>query len=70
MSETKHLKPLFEDEADYARFTQRHNRAQVSKKDIRKARGKLYLGIDAGSTTTKAALIDEDRNLLFQHYMI
>jgi len=69
MSETKHLKPLFEDEADYARFTQRHNRAQVSKKDIRKARGKLYLGIDAGSTTTKAALIDEDRNLLFQHYM-
>lgn len=68
MSETRHLEPLFKNEADYAAFTQRHNKAQVIKKDISKAKGKLYLGIDAGSTTTKAALIDEDRNLLFQFY--
>lgn len=69
MAETNHLEPLFRDESDYRTFRQRHDRDRVTRKDIRKARGRLYLGIDAGSTTTKAALIDEDRNLLFEHYM-
>ena len=39
----------------------RHNQDKIRRKDIKKVKGKTYLGIDAGSTTTKATLIDEDR---------
>ena len=37
-------------------------------KDIGSHRGKAFLGIDAGSTTTKAILIDEDNNILYSYY--
>lgn len=66
--ETKHIEPLFADQYDYFNFKARHNRAKIKRKALEKAKGKLYLGIDAGSTTTKAALIDEDNNLLFDFY--
>ena len=68
MSETKHVEPLFNDEEEYDEFISRHNRNKISRKDIKKVKGKVFLGIDAGSTTTKAALIDEDRNLLYSFY--
>ncbi len=68
MSETKHLDPLFRDFQEYREFKERHDRDKIKRKDIRKARGKVYLGIDAGSTTTKAALIDEDKYLLYSFY--
>lgn len=68
MSETKHVEPLFNDEEEYDEFISRHNRDKISRKDIKKVKGKVFLGIDAGSTTTKAALIDEDRNLLYSFY--
>ena len=41
---------------------------KIKRKDIKKAKGKVFLGIDAGSTTTKAALIDDDKNLLYSYY--
>ncbi|MEF9922819.1 MAG: acyl-CoA dehydratase activase, partial [Anaerovoracaceae bacterium] len=68
MSETKHIEPLFNDLDDYYDFIKRHNTDKIKRKDIRKARGKVFLGIDAGSTTTKAALIDEEKNLLYSFY--
>ena len=68
LSETKHLPPLFEDEADYREFTERHEKDKMKRKPLEEAVGKLYLGIDAGSTTTKAALIDENKNLLYSFY--
>ena len=68
LSDTKHVAPLFADEDDYRRFRERHDRDRIKKKDIRQARGNVYLGIDAGSTTTKAALIDEEKNLLYSYY--
>ncbi|WP_207710489.1 2-hydroxyacyl-CoA dehydratase [Aminipila butyrica] len=68
LSETKHTNPLFKDFNDYTEFQQRHSRDKIRRKDIRKARGPLFLGIDAGSTTTKAALIDSENNLLYSFY--
>ena len=68
MNDTKHIEALFEDEADYARFVARHDKDKIKRKDFAKARGKLFLGIDAGSTTTKAALIDDEKNLLYSFY--
>lgn len=68
MSDTKHIAPLFKDEEDYGKFQKRHEQHKIKRKDIREAKGRVFLGIDAGSTTTKAALIDEDRNLLYSYY--
>ncbi len=66
--EIKRLDPLFKSEKEYNAFLARHNCAIVEKGDISEYRGKCYLGIDAGSTTTKMALISEDGRLLFSHY--
>lgn len=68
MSDTKRIEPLFNSQADYDRFKIRHNKNAINRKDIHRAKGKLYLGIDAGSTTTKAALIDDEKNLLYDFY--
>ena len=68
LTDTKHIDVLFEDENDYNRFKQRHDKAKVKTKDIKHAKGKTFLGIDAGSTTTKATLIDEEGNLLYSFY--
>ncbi len=65
---SEEIVPLFKDEEDYKNFATRHEKAKVSRGDISKYSGNCYLGIDAGSTTTKAALIDEDGNLLYTHY--
>ncbi|MBE6911531.1 MAG: 2-hydroxyglutaryl-CoA dehydratase [Ruminococcaceae bacterium] len=66
--EIKRLDPLFESESEYKEFCDRHSDAVVFKKDISEYRGKCFLGIDAGSTTTKMALIGEAGELLFSYY--
>ncbi len=66
--ESKRLPPLFSDRADYDRFLARHAEAKVARADISTYRGNCYLGIDAGSTTTKAVLIGEGGELLFSFY--
>lgn len=63
-----HIPPLFKDEEEYAEFRQRHDKAKVEISDLSMARGPLFFGLDAGSTTTKAVLIDQDGNLVFTHY--
>ena len=67
-TDTKHVDPLFSGHEDYQEFVERHKKDAIKKKDIRKAKGKVFLGIDAGSTTTKAALIDDEKNLLYSFY--
>ncbi|MDO4860114.1 MAG: acyl-CoA dehydratase activase-related protein [Bacillota bacterium] len=68
LSETKHLQPLFKSVDEYQTFCDRHGKDKLKTKDISRAKGKVFLGIDAGSTTTKAALIDENKNLLYSFY--
>ena len=66
--EVKRMEPLFRDEADYAAFTKRHNQHCVKKGDLKTYKGNCFLGIDAGSTTTKVALVGEDGSLLYSFY--
>ena len=68
LSDTKHIEPLFASREEYDRFLARHGQHTIRRKDIKKARNEVYLGIDAGSTTTKATLIDKDNNLLYSFY--
>jgi len=66
---TRRLPALFETKGDYEEFLERHNRAHVDQKGIAEATGDtFYLGIDAGSTTIKSVLIDEDDSIVFSHY--
>ena len=62
------LEPLFKDEQEYIEFKQRHGKAKTPKKDLKNFSGDCFLGIDAGSTTTKLALIDRENNLLYSDY--
>lgn len=62
------IKPLFDNEREYELFKNRHKKNIVKSIDISSYKGKCFLGIDAGSTTTKVALIDECGNLLFSEY--
>ena len=64
----KRLEPLFRDAEEYRMFRQRHDNAKIARGDISKAEGPLFIGIDAGSTTTKGAVIDRDKKLLYSFY--
>ncbi|MDD3360474.1 MAG: acyl-CoA dehydratase activase-related protein [Hespellia sp.] len=66
--EVDRMEPLFATEADYTEFKERHAKHQVPVKDLATYKGKAFLGIDAGSTTTKAALVGEDGTLLYSFY--
>ncbi|MCR5743808.1 MAG: 2-hydroxyacyl-CoA dehydratase [Lachnospiraceae bacterium] len=66
--EIKRLEPLFKDEESYNRFRERHGHACVKREYLSNYHGNVYLGIDAGSTTTKIALVSEDGDLLYNFY--
>ena len=66
--ELKRLPPLFESEAEYKAFRLRHEKATVRKAPLADYRGNCFLGIDAGSTTTKLALIGAEGELLWSFY--
>ena len=62
------LEPLFKNKQEYDSFKERHDKSVVREIDISMAEGKCYLGIDAGSTTTKAVLINEKCEILYSYY--
>ena len=62
------MDPLFTSQADYEAFSARHQAMAVPTVDLATYTGPAYLGIDAGSTTTKMVLIDPDCNLLYSFY--
>lgn len=59
---------LFNDQKEYDEFINRHKQYDLKYADITKYQGNAYLGIDAGSTTTKLVLLSENGELLYQHY--
>ena len=67
-AEVKRMEPLFASEDDFNEFIERHNAHCVKTQDLSTYKGNCYLGIDAGSTTTKAALVGEDGSLLYSFY--
>lgn len=66
--EVERLEPLFSSKEEYAEFEARHNLHHVTTGELESYTGKCFLGIDAGSTTTKVALIGEDGTLLYSFY--
>ncbi len=66
--EVDRMDPLFQDQAEYDAFCESHNRYQVNKGDLTAYEGDCFLGIDAGSTTTKVALVGTDGTLLYSFY--
>ncbi|MEE0111159.1 MAG: acyl-CoA dehydratase activase-related protein [Oscillospiraceae bacterium] len=66
--EMPRLAPLFRDQQEFGEFCERHSKAVVRKEDLSAYSGNCFLGIDAGSTTTKLVLIGEDGQLLYHFY--
>ncbi|MDF2538984.1 MAG: hypothetical protein K0S76_2005 [Herbinix sp.] len=66
--EVNRLQPLFDTEEDYLSFQTRHARSKVSRTELRDYDGTAFLGIDAGSTTTKIVLIGEQSEVLYTYY--
>ena len=66
--EMPRLPALFANKAEYDSFCQRHSKAILPKGDISTYKGDCFLGIDAGSTTTKMALIGTEGQLLYSFY--
>ncbi len=62
------LPPLFQSQEEYDQFLARHNATQPPQVDLNTYTGPAWLGIDAGSTTTKMTLITEDGGLLYTYY--
>jgi len=59
---------LFRNDDDYKIFRKRHDAAKVKRGDLKTYRGKIFIGIDAGSTTTKICAIGEDKQILYTAY--
>ena len=66
--EVERMEPLFADKSAYQEFVERHSKHHVNTGDLQSYQGKAFLGIDAGSTTTKIALVGEDGSLLYSFY--
>ena len=67
-SEVARLDPLFATEMDYEEFKARHDAQVVPKGSLDCYHGRVFIGIDAGSTTMKAAVVGESGELLYTWY--
>ena len=67
-SEVARLDPLFATDEDYREFKDRHDKQVVPKGRLEDYHGRVFIGIDAGSTTMKAAVVGEDGELLYTWY--
>lgn len=59
---------LFENQEAYAEFKARHDKDKVPKAQLSEYHGPVYVGIDAGSTTAKLAVIGSNKELLYTSY--
>ncbi|WP_297637701.1 2-hydroxyacyl-CoA dehydratase [uncultured Clostridium sp.] len=66
--EVSRLNKLFADEKEFNEFNERHSKAQAKRGSIEEAKGNVFLGIDAGSTTTKVVLINEADEIIYSYY--
>lgn len=66
--DTVALRPLFKDQNEYDRFKKRHNSHHAKRAALHDHKGPVFLGIDAGSTTTKVIAINENHEILFESY--
>ena len=68
LSEVQRLEPLFKNQAELDEFQVRHSEQKAKRGDLTKTHGPVFLGLDSGSTTTKAVLIDKDGRIIWSFY--
>ena len=68
LSEVQRLEPLFKNQAELDEFEVRHSEQKAKRGDLNKTHGPVFLGLDSGSTTTKAVLIDKDGRIIWNFY--
>jgi len=68
LSEVQRLEPLFKNQAELDEFQVRHSEQKAKRGDLRKTHGPVFLGLDSGSTTTKAVLTDQDGRIIWDFY--
>ena len=68
MTEVQRLEPLFKNEAELEEFHKRHAQEMAASAPLEQAKGPVFLGLDSGSTTTKAILIDKEGRILWRFY--
>ena len=66
--EDNFLEPLFKNDKEYFDFKKRHDSSVVPKSDLKTYKGNIFLGIDVGSTTTKAVVLGQNGELLYSSY--
>ncbi len=66
--EVNRLDPLFKEQKDFDAFNKRQSAYKIKRGNLKNYKGRVFLGIDAGSTTTKLALIGEQGELLYDFY--
>lgn len=62
------VEPLFTCESEYKAFLDRHNSTNIQIKNQKDYSGDVYIGIDAGSTTIKFVVIDQNEDIIFSKY--
>ena len=68
LREVQRLDPLFTGQAELDEFQVRHSEQKAKRGDLKKTHGPVFLGLDSGSTTTKACLIDKDGRIIWDFY--
>jgi len=68
LNEVQRLEPLFKDQAELDAFKQRHSQEKAKRGNLDETKGPVFLGLDAGSTTTKAVLTDTEGRILWDFY--
>ena len=68
LSEVQRLEPLFKNQAELDEFEVRHSEQKAKRGELTKTHGPVFLGLDSGSTTTKACLIDKDGRIIWDFY--
>ncbi len=67
-AEITRMRALFENEDEKKEFFERHSKDVAKRAELDSARGPLFLGLDVGSTTIKAAVINEDCDIVYSYY--
>ena len=66
--EKRILEPLFKNQEEVDAFQEKHRGKDLHKRSLKGYHGKIYLGIDSGSTTSKLVALSEDKEVLYSFY--
>lgn len=68
LNEVQRLEPLFNNANELEAFRKRHAQEKAARARLEDTTGPVFLGLDSGSTTTKAVLIDQKGRIIWDFY--